>query len=190
MRARHESRMSPVRRQDGLSSFRKPMVLCRLSKPGDKNDDAVSVIIQHQHRFLSFGSDINVEWQAKVHCPNTACEIQKNLTPVDNVEKCPTCPCDADSALLVDDMYTNGPMFDEVKPICGAATQDHPVDILMVGLGGAALHRHVYERCPSGTRVRSIEYEPRTVELAKRYFGLKLIEGASEVHVGDALEIA
>mmetsp|Transcript_90392 Transcript_90392/g.165821 ORF Transcript_90392/g.165821 Transcript_90392/m.165821 type:complete len:311 (-) Transcript_90392:45-977(-) len=159
-----------------------PALLCKVQKSGGST---VQVFAKGCHRFLSFGADIQESWQARVRCTNTNC-AKYNVT-VNDEAKCPPCPCEKPGDIFDDDMYTNVPIFDKVKPVCESATEDQPIDILMVGLGGAALHRQILQKCPKGTRLSTIEYDAPLVGLAQNYFGLEIIPRVSEVHVGDAL---
>lgn len=160
-----------------------PALLCKVQKP---EGSAVQVFAKGCHRFLSFGADIHESWQARVRCTNANCA--KYNVIVDDEAKCPHCPCEKPGDVFYDDMYTNVPIFEKVKPVCESATEDQPVDILMVGLGGAALHRHILQKCPKGTRLSTIEYDASTVGLAQNYFGLEIIPRVSEVKIGDALD--
>jgi spermidine synthase len=78
-------------------------------------------------------------------------------------------------------------MFNEIQPMCTTAQKDQNVDLLLIGLGGGTLHRHVRQVCSEGTRVRSVEIDARVAGVAEKYFGLELEPGVSEIDVTDAL---
>merc|ERR1719282_926529 len=53
--------------------------------------------------------------------------------------------------------------------------------MLLVGLGGGALPAYVLAHCPEGSKVESVEYDPRIVSAATQFFGLNVIPGVNEV---------
>eukprot|EP00747_Dinoflagellata_sp_TGD_P033455 gnl/TRDRNA2_/TRDRNA2_136632_c0_seq2.p1 gnl/TRDRNA2_/TRDRNA2_136632_c0~~gnl/TRDRNA2_/TRDRNA2_136632_c0_seq2.p1 ORF type:complete len:219 (+),score=29.77 gnl/TRDRNA2_/TRDRNA2_136632_c0_seq2:465-1121(+) len=82
-------------------------------------------------------------------------------------------------------MYTAG-----IEPICAQASAEAPVDILLFGLGGGAVHTHAKARCPSETRIESVEADPRIAAIAVKYFGVPAQDGDSVVDVDDASSAA
>jgi spermidine synthase len=146
----------------------------------------MSVFMEGGHRYLTFGPTKGV-WQSRVACANTVCAV--NDTLLEKVDDCQPCSCDLPGVAFEDDMYTNGPMFKAIEPECMRDREGQRFDILMIGLGGGALHRRVLQSCPANTRVRTIELDANVVSVAERYFGLQQIPGISEVHIGDAMKL-
>lgn len=75
-------------------------------------------------------------------------------------------------------------MLDKVGPLClprGGAS------ILNIGLGGGAMPAYLLDSCARGTRVTSVERDPRVVAMAERFFGFRAEPGRNEVETLDAL---
>lgn len=109
--------------------------------------------------------------------------------PVGDASQCPACPCLQDKE---QDLFPSDGMFfrEGVGPACNIATEDSPVDVLLFGLGGGALHTHTLQHCPTGTRVESVEVDPRLATIAEKFFGVPVKEGVSVIDVEDASSAA
>lgn len=119
-----------------------------------------------------------------------AAQGDSDLVPDDvvaNIGECPECPCEMDTQQHI--LESQRAIVEAVQPKCTVARRAKPVDILMIGLGGGVVHSLVRSSCPEGTRVRSVEIDPRFAAAAGRYFGLPLQRGISEVVVGDAFAV-
>lgn len=162
------------------------MELCSIHKAENPGADPVSVfLLPNNGRTFSFG-DNNSEIESTVQCKGTTpCEAPASPVSTNSIEECPPCPCDVEDSTLTAAILT---MFNEIKPICSHAQKDQTVDLLLIGLGGGALHRHLIKTCPEGTRVRSVEIDPRVAGVAQTYFGLELMDSVSEIDVTDALD--
>lgn len=100
---------------------------------------------------------------------------------------CVECPCEPDLSHSPFGNYQLR-MLKLLVPQC----QTHATDpgkesfrVLLVGLGGGALAQYVLAQCPRGTIVEAVEYDPRMVEAATRFFGFHPQPGALEVAQGD-----
>lgn len=97
-----------------------------------------------------------------------------------------TCPCVPDGEVQAEYMKR---MARSLVPMCnatGRARQDFRV--LLIGLGGGALPDHILRNCPARTRVESVEYDPRVIEAATRFFGFREQPGVNMVEQGDGGE--
>lgn len=169
-----------------IQHWARPLELCSIHRADDPTADPVSVfLLPNNGRTFSFGDNAKTT-ESTVHCKgDVSCEAPQSPVSTTSVEECPTCPCDvSDNSDL---SASIGVMFNEVEPICNAAQKDQNVDLLLIGLGGGTLHRHIRKKCPQGTRVRSVEIDARVAGVAERYFGLELMSGVSEIDVTDAL---
>jgi len=160
--------------------------LCSIKRVDDPNADPVSVfLLPGNGRTFSFGDNAQTT-ESTVHCKGDAsCDAPDSPVRTNSVTECPACPCDVDDGATL--AGSIGVMFNGVQPICSIAQKDQNVDLLLIGLGGGTLHRHVRKACPEGTRVRSVEIDPRVAGVAQQYFGLELADGVSEIDVTDAL---
>jgi len=81
-------------------------------------------------------------------------------------------------------------MLKEIQPRCEHAGNKSETgsQLLMVGLGGGALPRYVHSQCAAGTKLESVERDPRVIEAATRFFGLNVTTGVHEVEQADALD--
>lgn len=159
--------------------------LCSI-RSDDPTADPVSVfLLPNNGRTFSFGDHAQTT-ESTVHCKgDRACFAPDGPVRTSNVEDCPDCPCDvSDGSQLAASI---GVMFNNIEPICSVAQKDQNVDLLLIGLGGGTLHRHVRKECAEGTRVRSVEIDARVAGVASKYFGLELQKGVSEIDVTDAL---
>lgn len=134
---------------------------------------------------------------------NTTGELGSLVPSCDEVE----CPCaKRDSGL---DFSYMSAMMQDVVPLCkergqGAAGGDDPVfralhsgleedggplRVLMVGLGGGALASYLLSACPEGSvHLESVEYDPRVIEVATKFFGFRMAHGRNEVEQNDGGE--
>lgn len=100
-------------------------------------------------------------------------------------QSCADCPCQQDDTLFGN--YENH-MAKYLVPMCTNPpdkSRTEPFRVLLIGLGGGALNQFIMDKCPQGTRVESVEYDPRMIEAATRFFGLHIQEGVNEVVQGD-----
>ncbi|XP_058610804.1 eEF1A lysine and N-terminal methyltransferase isoform X2 [Onychostoma macrolepis] len=67
-----------------------------------------------------------------------------------------------------------------------SATTDHPVSVLLVGLGGGGLPQFVHDFVPCA-RVEVVELDPAVLEVAQTWFGFQTDERLN-VTLGDGLE--
>jgi len=98
-----------------------------------------------------------------------------------------SCPCDQDTssfaALYHQRMIETMPTCN--APAANATHQPGGFSALTIGLGGGALHTYLLAHCAQGTKVESVEYDPRIVQAAVGFFGLALTPGVSEVEAAD-----
>lgn len=148
----------------------------------NKNDNTRSI------QFGGFGTDKGGDGfgiETMVKCKGdlpASCMASTNNT-------CAECPCERDLAL-----YGNYQehMAKYLVPMCTNPPDQgrkDPFRVLLVGLGGGGLPEFIMSKCPKGTRVESVEYDPRMIEAASRYFGLHLQQGVNEVVQGDGGDI-
>jgi hypothetical protein len=154
-----------------------------------QGSDPVSVWrTSNNGRAISFGLMPNTT-ESRVKCLNVdgSCVPDESAASDDgvaDVSACPDCPCEVDDTQSL--TASNQVLYDEIVPVCARASKRSPVDVLMLGLGGGSLHRRVRQLCPEGTRIRSVEIDPRVAGVAERYFGVDIVPGVSEVKVADA----
>lgn len=100
-----------------------------------------------------------------------------------------SCPCEFDLNHTAYGNYQNA-MLKYLTPECQKSERPGPYRILLIGLGGGALPQHILHACPtSQTQLETVEYDPRMIEVATRFFGLQVQPGVSEVTQGDGGEI-
>lgn len=93
------------------------------------------------------------------------------------------CPCDADSSSLQFGYMVK--MMDELSGPCALATGGgERFRVLLIGLGGGALPNYLLDHCPSAD-VESVEYDPRVVDVATRFFGVRTSPGHNSVENND-----
>lgn len=179
------------------SSSSRPLVetseakqLCALRRPGGA--EPVSLwLLPNNGRAIAFGgsnSTLGSTTETSVNClgPTPAgCQGKADGgdLPYDNVASCPACPCEVDDSAPLS--ASNELLYEAIAPMCARALPSRPIDVLMIGLGGGALHQRVVRRCAKGTRVRSVEVDAAVAALATQYFGVDLASGSSEVVVAD-----
>lgn len=110
--------------------------------------------------------------------------------PVNDVSECPSCECVQDTSKGPDSAAINMIFEDGVQPVCKGAVAEAPVDVLLFGLGGGALHTYTMQQCPEHTRVESVEADPRMAAVATKFFGVPVKDEVSFVHVDDASKAA
>jgi len=81
------------------------------------------------------------------------------------------CPCDVDTSSLSFPYMAR--MVDVVLPMCSQANEARPFRVLLIGVGGGAQPGHILSRCPGNTSVESVESDPRIIEAAVKFFGLR-----------------
>lgn len=151
-------------------------------------------------RYLEFDHD-GVGSQTEVKCRGQVppdCASPSPVTgaaaswSVNTTQSCELldCPCDRDISSL--DFSYMVDMMQEVTPLCESWSVLHsgaeasPMRVLLVGLGGGALPAYIVSHCPSGTaRVESVEYDPRVVMAAEKFFGFNVQPGKNEVETND-----
>lgn len=147
-------------------------VLCSLG-PRDIFNGSVEVWLDRRDnsRQLSFSGD-GVGAQTAVKCagePSPACQPSRGF--------CADCPCEPTDDLDFGYMRL---IAEAVEPGCAGGAQKQ---MLLVGLGGGALLTRLLGHCPGAT-VEAIEYDPRVVEVATRFFGVPK-GGRSEIETND-----
>lgn len=168
--------------------------LCRVSPPASGGAPPIGIwTAPGNGRGFSFEGDGDSNIQSQVECAGPA----PSCTPlpaaefeVAEVSKCPACPCNANATALSSLLASTQHMFAEIERVCRTAGPQKTVDILMLGLGGGALHTYTMNHCPPETRVRSVEIDSRVAAVASRYFGLPLRQGTSEVVVDEGGRVA
>jgi len=75
-----------------------------------------------------------------------------------------------------------GHVMNQLGPKCDAKKQFR---VLLLGLGGGALPQYILARCPNGTFVESVEYDPRVISAATQFFGLREEQGISKLVAGE-----
>jgi len=149
--------------------------LCRFgSIPGFDNLIKVFAEESDNTRYVSFArvghasDDGFIESMQK--CKGALPEICKHMNASGTPKGCAVCPCEMD---LEQEPYGNYQrrMMELLTPHCKSPNKK-PFRVLLVGLGGGALVQHVFGACPKGSLVHAIEYDPRMIEVATRFFGL------------------
>jgi len=106
-------------------------------------------------------------------------------------QACTECPCETDLNGTTYGEYQKH-MASYLLPLCKKPpnSQLSPAfRVLLIGLGGGALPQCILNNCPAGTEVETVEYDPRMIEAATRFFGLHLQDGVLEAEQGDGGEI-
>jgi len=97
---------------------------------------------------------------------------------------CASCPCELDTTQPAYGNYQRR-MLELLVPQCQAASAKEAFHVLLVGLGGGALVQYILGQCPKGTVVEAIEYDPRMIEIATRFFGLTASASVFKTATGD-----
>mmetsp|Transcript_21627 Transcript_21627/g.52754 ORF Transcript_21627/g.52754 Transcript_21627/m.52754 type:complete len:291 (+) Transcript_21627:72-944(+) len=87
-------------------------------------------------------------------------------------ESCPPCPCTMDGSGLA--FSYARVMWSQVRQRCQSFLRPlgwKPPRFLIIGYGGGSIPGYLLENCPEGTVVESVEYNPKVIEAARRYFG-------------------
>merc|ERR1719428_567940 len=162
----------------------------------DRFGGNVQVFVQHDNvRALQFSGD-GLGTQTMVKCngdvPQNCGSPRLEVKNVNETQACDTleCPCEPDTESLQFSYMEQ--MMQEVTPMCELAAVDSlrppdagPFHILLVGLGGGALPEYTMQHCPKGTKMESVEFDPRVIDAATGFFGLHLHEGVNSVENGD-----
>lgn len=184
------------------SVLAKGVDICKIRQPvSDGAPEFIRVIaLPGNTRAVAFGNSTSVE--TTVQCkddnrndPTVVLPAGCTAWPTDqeavgSVDLCPVCPCEQTTSGSLSSssnelLFTSG-----VGPACEHAAAGQPVDILLFGLGGGALHAYAEKHCPAPTRIESVEADPRMAAIATKFFGVPVIAGISEVDVDDALAAA
>jgi len=159
----------------------------------------VQVFVQHDNvRALQFSGD-GVGTQTMVKCngdvPQNCGMPRLEAKNINDTQACDMleCPCEPDTTSLQFSYMEN--MMQEVTPMCELAAVDSlraadagPFHILLIGLGGGALPEYTMQHCPKGTKMESVEFDPRVIDAATGFFGLHLHQGVNSVEQGDGGE--
>lgn len=177
-----------MRRVEAVEDVRSSTVLCRLS--GDSGQSSVTVRLQPSTnaRSLVFNDDVSgVETRAQCHgAPPPECLAGAGSSTVQDVSSCMSCGCE-ESAGRVYGSYARE-MAEKIDRQCQEGrSEEDPLRVLLIGLGGGELAIHLAQRCGSKLELDTVEYDGRLPELAKKYFGLP---PSVKVMVGDALPVA
>jgi len=143
-------------------------VMCSLgAREGFNGTVDVTVDLNQNTRMLTF-SDDGVGAQTAVKCAGTP---GPGCAPGSH---CATCACEPTGDLDFGYMRV---IAEDLEPRCAEAR------ILLVGLGGGAMLTHLLNKCPQAT-FESVEYDPRVVEVATRFFGVPQ-DARSSIETGD-----
>lgn len=161
--------------------------------PRGSHGGHVQVFVQHGNmRALEFDGE-GLGTQTMVKCNGDipqGCAGTERAKSVNDTQACDwaQCPCDVDTSSLQFSYMDK--MMEELKPMCEYASvdsfrKDGPFRVLLIGLGGGALPMYTLEHCPKGTRFESVEYDPRVIDVATNFFGLRLQDGIDNVENND-----
>jgi len=157
----------------------------------------VQVFVGHDNvRSLQFSGD-GIGTQTMVSCTGDVpqnCGLPRLVAKnVNDTQSCDMleCPCEPDTSKLQFSYMED--MMKEVQPMCELAAEDFsmrgpdagPFHILLIGLGGGALPEYTVQHCPKGTKMESVEFDPRVIDAATGFFGLHLQKGLNSVENGD-----
>lgn len=161
------------------------MPFCVFGQQGSLNGTVQVYLTADNTRSLSFGSDdfaTQTQTKCKGEIPVTCREGR--ATKLANVQSCDSlsCPCDPDNSNLDFPEFTR--MMDIAVPMCQYA-RNGDFKSLLVGLGGGAIPEYLLEKCPKGSAIESVEFDPRVVQAATNFFGLSLVPGINEVENND-----
>mmetsp|Transcript_39272 Transcript_39272/g.72309 ORF Transcript_39272/g.72309 Transcript_39272/m.72309 type:complete len:299 (+) Transcript_39272:78-974(+) len=148
-------------------------------------NDAVAVYINSDNsRSFSFGAE-DTGTQSQISCngpvpSHCASRLSSNPRQISSCEEV-SCSCKADASSL--QFVYMKKMMQEAVPLC--EVQASNFQTLMIGLGGGALPEYLLAHCPEGTSVESVEYDPRVIDVATKFFGLRVAPGVSEIENND-----
>jgi len=161
------------------------------AKAGSENRVKVFADEQDNTRYVSFAregyatDDGFIESMLK--CKGPLPDICKHPNMSSIPPGCADCPCELDSKQSPCGNYQKR-MLDILVPRCHATSGEqgtHPFNVLVVGLGGGAIVQHILAHCPGGTRLEAVEYDPRMIEIATRFFGLHASPSVFTAEQGD-----
>jgi len=177
------------RHRDARHSDSYDVKLCTVAaEEGHDNLIKVFAVEADNTRYVSFSSatdDGFIESMQKCEGALPAsCKHQNTSSPPGS---CTACSCTLD---LKHDAFGNYQrrMLELLVPQCQSSSTHRgkdPYRVLVVGLGGGALVQHILGKCPKGTVVTAVEYDPRMVDVATRYFGIHRSPGVLEIQNGD-----
>mmetsp|Transcript_18503 Transcript_18503/g.50968 ORF Transcript_18503/g.50968 Transcript_18503/m.50968 type:complete len:299 (-) Transcript_18503:122-1018(-) len=167
-----------VHLDDGMRPF------CQFGSRGGFNGSVTVYVTKHNVRSFSFGvedfgtqTEVTCKGPVPVTCSRTA-ESKPALVP--SCEDL-ACECDVDISEL--QFVYMKKMMREAIPLC--RMQQSGFRVLMIGLGGGALPEYLLSHCPQGTSVESIEYDPRVIDVATHFFGLRVAPGVNDIENSD-----
>jgi len=116
------------------------------------------------------------EFCTKSHCLDSGLPM--------NCEKAQECSCNQ-VALSMESIHMEyaKKMVHKVAPLC---TRNGGANVLHIGLGGGALSSYLLQNCAEGTRVTSVEKDPRVIAMAKKFFGFRVEQGRHDIENLDA----
>lgn len=132
-------------------------------------------------RYVSFASatdDGFIESMQK--CKGSMPDTCKKKNATSSPSGCAACPCELDLSHRPFGNYQRR-MLALLEPRC----QKKSFRVLLVGLGGGALVQYILGKCAQGTVVEAVEYDPRMIEVATRFFGLHASQDVYKVEQGD-----
>mmetsp|Transcript_25094 Transcript_25094/g.46157 ORF Transcript_25094/g.46157 Transcript_25094/m.46157 type:complete len:603 (+) Transcript_25094:63-1871(+) len=128
--------------------------------------------------------------QTKLQChgatPDACLRPDQDLLAKGKLQSCLKLNCACQPVTLsIDSLFSHyiQRMASHVGPIC---TASGGARILNIGLGGGAVATYLLEKCAKGTRIVSVEKDPRIIAMAARFFGFKAEEGRNKVENADA----
>jgi hypothetical protein len=158
------------------------------AKTGHDNPIKVFADESDNTRYVSFAREghatddgfIESMQKCKGSLPEACKHKSTNSTP----SGCVACPCELDVEHAPFGNYQRR-MLELVTPSCQSHSTKEPFHVLLVGLGGGALVQYILGKCPQGTVVQAIEYDPRMIEISAQFFGLTASQDAFKVEQGD-----
>lgn len=159
--------------------------LCTLPASGNFSGIVQVFVHQDNSRHLEFG-DAWSGTQTTVSChgqlPTSCLAHFKEDGPASNCDTV-ECPCDRDASSVDTDYLAK--MVNVVVPLCKEAASASQFNVLNIGLGGGDIPAYILSHCPENTHVQSIEYDPRVVDVAGKFFGTNDGKGRHQVITGD-----
>lgn len=163
--------------------------LCTLSAQANFSN-AVKVYANRfdNSRMLAFEGDglaaeTNVQCKGAMpdSCSSTKTKLDQSCDDV-------ICPCEPVVNLNFGYMKR---MVKTLLPMCldtPAEGEKRRFRVLLIGLGGGALPEYILAKCPDGTEVESVEYDPRVIDVATRFFGLNPKPVTNRIEQGEGGE--